>query len=99
MIAPVLRDPRWWPAPDSFDPERFSPERAEDKRHKGAYLPFGAGAHACIGAQLSTLEAKAFWQVFLSRCRLRLDPTYAGVHQLAPLGAVSGPVDLALAPA
>ena len=39
----------FWHDPDVFDPERFAPERAEDKAHKYAWAPFGGGAHKCIG--------------------------------------------------
>ncbi len=38
-----------WTNPDHFDPERFSPERAEHKRHSFQWLPFGGGAHKCLG--------------------------------------------------
>jgi len=94
MIAPLHLDPEVWTAPERFDPDRFSPERAEDRRKRGAYLPFGAGAHACIGAQLSTMEAKAFWHAFLRRARIRLARPYVARHEIRPLGAVSGDVEL-----
>jgi cytochrome P450 len=94
MIGPALRDPRWWTDPSRFDPERFAPDRAEDKRHRGAYMPFGAGAHACIGAQLSALEAMTFWHTVVSRCQIRLARPYEARHIYGPLGVVSGPVDL-----
>jgi cytochrome P450 len=97
MIAPVMNHPRWWTSPETFDPERLSNERTEDKKHRGAFLPFGAGAHACIGAQLSTLEAKAFWHTLLARAVIRLTRPCRGVHQITPLGVVSGDVHLTLA--
>jgi cytochrome P450 len=59
-------------------------------------LPFGSGAHSCIGMHLSTVEAKAFWHAMLTRCRFRLARDYQGRHTFAPLGAVSGDVKLAL---
>jgi cytochrome P450 len=98
MIGAVLRDPTWWTDPDAFDPTRFSPARAEDKRHKGAFLPFGGGPHVCIGMQLSGLESKAFWHTLLSRCRIRLARDYEARHEAMPLGSVSGSVDLGLEP-
>lgn len=96
LVGAVLNDPKIWSEPSRFDPMRFSPERAEDKKVKGAFLPFGGGAHACIGAQLSTLEAKAFWQVMLTRCRFELAKPYRAAHHLKPLGVVSGDVALTL---
>lgn len=98
MIGLAMQDPAWWTEPDRFDPERFSPARAEDKRHRGAFLPFGAGSHACIGAQLSTLEAKAFWWSLLRQVRIRLARPYRGLHQYRPIGVVSGQVELIVSP-
>jgi cytochrome P450 len=90
----LSRDDRWWSDPLRFDPGRFAADRAEDKKHKGAYMPFSAGAHACIGSHLANLEAKAFWHAMLTRCRFSLQPHYEARHQFRPLGCVSGKVRL-----
>lgn len=82
--------------PEKFDPERFSPERAEDKKHPGIFMPFGAGAHACIGMQLANMEMKQFWHRMLRTCRFRLAKDYDGRHSLAPFGIVTGGVRLTL---
>jgi cytochrome P450 len=94
LIGPLLQDRRWWTNPEQFDPERFSPERAEDKGHRAAYLPFGSGAHVCIGQQLAGIEIKAFWHALLGRSRIRLARDYRARHVYAPLGSVSGEVEL-----
>lgn len=90
------RHPKWWTKPDAFDPERFSPERAEDKRHPAIFNPFGAGAHACVGMQLANMEMKQFWHRMLRTCRFRLAKDYEGRHTLAPFGIISGDVRLAI---
>jgi cytochrome P450 len=94
----VGRNGRWWRDPTRFDPDRFSPERSEDKQHPALFLPFGGGAHACVGMQLSTIEAKLFWHYLLTRCRFELSRAYAAEHTFTPIGIVSGKVGLKLTP-
>ncbi|HMG24441.1 MAG TPA: cytochrome P450, partial [Kofleriaceae bacterium] len=96
MTGGIGHHPKWWTRPGSFDPERFSPERAEDRQHPGIFNPFGAGAHACVGMQLANLEMKQLWHRMLRACRFRLAPDYDGRHTFAPFGIVSGKVRLAL---
>lgn len=50
------RNPRYWPRPEEFDPDRFLPERSA-ARPRYAYLPFGAGPRVCVGSQLGLMEA------------------------------------------
>lgn len=52
------RDPEFFTNPDMFDPERFCPERAEDKTHRFAWMPFGGGVHKCIGLYFGQMEIK-----------------------------------------
>jgi cytochrome P450 len=97
MASAIGRHPRWWKNPDTFDPERFSPDRAEDKQHPIIFVPFGAGAHACVGMQLATMEMKLFWHKLLtSTKRFSLSPDYAATHTHTPMGSVSGQVPLSL---
>ncbi|XP_037945529.1 probable cytochrome P450 6w1 [Teleopsis dalmanni] len=53
----VHRDEKYWPDPDKFDPERFSPAQ-RDKINWDAYMPFGAGPHNCLGMRIALLQAK-----------------------------------------
>lgn len=50
------RLPELWTDPAKFDPERFAEPRAEHKRHRYAFAPFGGGAHKCIGMVFGQLE-------------------------------------------
>ena len=46
-------------SPDDFEPERFTEPRSEDKAHRFQSVPFGGGAHKCIGMAFGTAEVKA----------------------------------------
>ncbi len=85
LVAPqyaVHRDPRWWPDPDRFDPERFT-TAAKAVRPRGAYFPFGAGNRQCIGEGLAWMEGV-----------LAL-ATIAQHWQLLPLAGDKGPIPIA----
>jgi cytochrome P450 len=76
VIFPVFlihRDPRWWPEPEVFDPTRFLGERAAQS-HRGAYLPFGAGRRACVGANFALMEATLIAAMVSQRVTLDLVP-------------------------
>jgi cytochrome P450 len=55
-----------WENPEVFDPERFSPERAE-KRHHLAWMPFGAGQHLCIGRDLALMQSTLLLAMMVQR--------------------------------
>ncbi len=60
-------DPRWYPEPSEFRPERFDAELP-----KFAYLPFGGGPRACIGKSFAMMEARLLLATLAQRYRLRL---------------------------
>lgn len=49
--------PEYYPEPEQFKPERFSPEE-KAKRDPFVFMPFGHGPRNCIGMRLGLLEAK-----------------------------------------
>jgi cytochrome P450 len=66
----VQRDPRWFPEPDRFRPQRFLAGR--DSWPAFAYLPFGAGPRVCIGRTLAAMESTLLVARILGRWRLEL---------------------------
>jgi retinoid hydroxylase len=63
--------------PTAFDPDRFSPERAEDKRHEHAFAPQGAGpvtGHRCPGLDFATYFMEVFAVVLLRGYSWKLPP-------------------------
>ena len=65
------RDPRFFPDPLRFDPERFTPE-AKARRAKFTYFPFGAGFRQCIGESFAWMEGVLLLATLGQKWKLRL---------------------------
>jgi cytochrome P450 len=68
----VHRDPRWFPEPLVFRPERWMAEDAA--RPKFAYFPFGGGTRVCIGERFAGMEGVLVLAAIAQHWRLRLEP-------------------------
>ena len=76
-IYALHRDPEIWPEPDTFDPDRFSPEKtaARDRWH---FLPFAGGSRSCIGEHFARLETTLALATIVRSLRVRsLDAEFA----------------------
>jgi cytochrome P450 len=86
LLSPYLthRVAQFWEDPHEFRPERFAADR-EQRRHRFAYFPFGAGVHQCLGSHFFTVEAQLIVAGLLSRFR----PQLAGQVSLLPRATAS----------
>jgi cytochrome P450 len=67
--AAIQRNPRWFDNADQFQPQRFMPTAPDIP--KGAWMPFGAGPHACLGQHFAMLEMGIIAAMLLQRFELR----------------------------
>ena len=75
IVSPYVtqHDARWFPDPERFDPERWTPE-AREARPKFSYFPFGGGARVCIGERFAWMEGALILATLAQKWKLRLDP-------------------------
>ena len=74
----------YWPDPNRFDPMRFSPENSRG-RHKYAWVPFGGGAHMCIGLHFATMQIRILLAHLLTRYRIELPISSGDAWQVFPI--------------
>ena len=76
--------PQIWPDPNNFDPMRFT-EEAQRNRHRFAWVPFGGGAHMCLGLHFAYMQAKCFARHVLQNLSVSLAPGYKPQWQMWPI--------------
>lgn len=82
--ASVHLMPEHWPDPLKFDPLRFTTENSAG-RHKYAWVPFGGGAHMCLGLHFAYMQIKLLMAHVLTRYTIELEPGYAPEWQPWPI--------------
>jgi len=78
------RDARFFFDPLKFDPDRWSPERAQSVP-KYAYFPFGAGPRGCVGQSFATMEAILLLATISQQFRFSVVPD----HPVVPMPSVT----------
>ncbi len=89
-IRTLHRREDFYPAPESFRPERFL---GEDPPDTYTWIPFGGGTRRCLGASFALMEMRVVVERVLARARLRavepeLDEVQFRGITLAPRGGV-----------
>jgi cytochrome P450 len=74
----------FWPEPEKFDPMRFTDD-AQRNRHRFAWVPYGGGAHMCLGLHFAYMQAKCFARHFLQNLEVSLEPGYKPDWQMWPI--------------
>lgn len=80
----VHRMEEYWPDPERFDPMRFTPEAVKD-RHKYAWIPFGGGAHMCLGLHFAYMQVKVLMAQLLTRYEIAIEQGYEPQWQPWPI--------------
>ena len=85
LIMPVVthRDPRFFPDPLKFDPQRFSASR-EQEIPPFAWIPFGAGPNACIGKSMALMQMTQVLAAVVQKIELKLDENNAQKITMVP---------------
>jgi cytochrome P450 len=86
LVSPwvVHRDGRWFPDPERFDPDRWTPA-FKAALPPFAYCPFGGGPRRCIGESFAWMELVLVTAAIAQRWKLRLVPG----HPVAPEALVT----------
>jgi cytochrome P450 len=79
------RDPRWFPEPETFDPDRFLPER-QRALPPFAYLPFGGGPRVCVGNAFAMMEMTLVAATLLQQLKVEMA---AGQGEARPVARMS----------
>jgi len=80
----VHRDPRWYDAPEKFQPERWEGDLLK-RLPRFAYFPFGGGPRQCIGNSFALMEAALLLATIAQKFRLRL----VANHPVVPLASIT----------
>jgi cytochrome P450 len=90
--------PQLWPDPERYDPMRFTAEETR-RRHKFAFVPFGGGAHMCLGLHFAYMQAKCFTWHFLNNFRVAVAPGYQANWRMLPIPYPRDGLPVTLSPA
>ena len=73
-----------WDNPHSFDPYRFSADAAKEHTDY-AWVPFGGGAHKCLGMRFAHMQIKLLLAQLLGRYSVTAEPDYNPSWQVYPM--------------
>lgn len=74
QVGRTHKDSSVYTQPERFDPQRFIPERSEDKAKPFSHIPFGGGVRECLGKEFAKLEMKLFAALLIRQYEWELLP-------------------------
>ncbi|KAH7373474.1 hypothetical protein KP509_17G058700 [Ceratopteris richardii] len=87
------RLPHIYRDPDTYDPDRFTPGREEDKAAGAfSYVSFGGGRHGCLGEPFAYMQIKTIWSHLFQNYELELLSPFPEIDWDAMVVGVKGKV-------
>ncbi|XP_055325952.1 probable cytochrome P450 6a13 [Sitodiplosis mosellana] len=90
-IAGIHMDPKYYPNPQEFIPERFN-ELEQLYRHKGTFLGFGEGPRICLGQRFAITQVKVALVHIIQNFHIKRSPNQKPIV-IDPQTLVSFPRD------
>ncbi|KAF5271435.1 hypothetical protein FQA39_LY18829 [Lamprigera yunnana] len=90
-VSALHYDPKYFPNPENFDPERFSPKNKSDII-PCTYMPFGEGYRNCLGAKFGTLAVSIGLIQILKQFKVELSENAPRKLQFKTSGFLMTPV-------
>ncbi|XP_066909371.1 probable cytochrome P450 6a14 [Halyomorpha halys] len=82
-IYSIHHDPKYYPEPEKFKPERFAEENKQ-KLAKSTFLPFGDGPRICIGLRFAKMEMKIAIAKLIMKYQFRINSRTITPLQYSP---------------
>ncbi|XP_017888037.1 probable cytochrome P450 6a14 [Ceratina calcarata] len=86
----IHHDPKIYPDPDAFIPERFNDD-AVASRHPMSYLPFGDGPRNCIGARFAVYQSKVGLMTILRNYKVEVCDKTKIPYEIEPAAFLLAP--------
>jgi len=87
-IQGIQNDPKHYPNPEKFDPDRFT-EEGKKTRHPYTWLPFGEGPRICIGLRFGMMQAKVALTVLIKHFKFTINEKTQLPFKMDPKSIVS----------
>lgn len=89
----MQRDPKYYPNPEQFQPERFNAENSAGKTFVNRpYMPFGEGPRVCIGQRLGKMQTKVGLLLLLQNFKFNLSGNTLQPLKISPKNVLFAPV-------